>query len=160
MDARRLPDLGSRGEGWVLLQLVIFAAIAAAGTLGPAWSGVLRVAGLGLAVALIAAGLALATRGVLDLRENLTPFPRPLASGRLVDTGSYGLVRHPIYSGLIAAALGWGFATASVVAIAGAVVLAVFFDLKSGREEVWLAERYDGYAAYRARTRKLLPWLY
>ncbi len=160
MDGRKLPDLGGRGEGWVLIQLVIFAAIAAAGTLGPAWSGGLRVGGLALAAALIAAGGALATRGVLDLRENLTPFPKPLADGRLVDTGSYGLVRHPIYGGLILAALGWGFATASLAAIAGALVLAVFFDLKSRREEVWLADRYDGYAAYRSRTRKLLPWLY
>jgi len=155
-----LPELGSRGEGWFLIQLAIFAGILAAGAIGPAWSGGLRAVGLAVGVALMAAGAALALRGVLDLRENLTPFPKPLPDGRLVSTGSYGLVRHPIYGGLILGALGWGLATASVLAIVGAAVLAAFFDLKSRREEVWLLERYEEYPAYRTRTRRLLPWIY
>ena len=160
MAARSLPDLGPRGEGWFLIQLVLFAAIAAAGALGPAWNGGARVAGLAAGPALLAAGGLLSLRGVLDLRENLTPFPKPLPAARLVDTGSYGLVRHPIYGGLIVAATGWGFATASLFALAGTVVLLGFFDLKSRREEAWLADQFGGYAAYRRRTRKLLPWLY
>jgi len=39
-------------------------------------------------------------------------------------------------------------------------VLAGFFDLKSRREEIWLAEQFAEYGSYRARTRRLLPWLY
>jgi len=157
---RSLPDLGGRGEGWFLIQLALFAAIAAAGTLGPAWSGGLRVVGLAVGIALIAAGGALSMRGLLDLRENLTPFPKPLPRARLVDTGSYGLIRHPIYGGLIVAAAGWGLATASPLALVGAGGLLAFFDLKSRREEKWLAEQFEGYEAYRSHTRKLLPWLY
>ena len=42
----------------------------------------------------------------------------------------------------------------------GAGVLLVFFDLKSRREEVWLAEQFTDYEAYRSRTRKLVPWVY
>jgi protein-S-isoprenylcysteine O-methyltransferase Ste14 len=113
-----------------------------------------------LGAALIAGGGALVIRGALDLRENLTAFPRPLPEARLVDTGSYGLVRHPIYGGLVVVTAGWGLATASPVALAGAALLFVFFDLKARREERWLAERFEGYAAYRSRTRKLLPWVY
>jgi protein-S-isoprenylcysteine O-methyltransferase Ste14 len=157
---RSLPDLGARGEGWFLIQLALFGLIAAAGTIGPAWSGGVRVAGLGLGAALIAAGGLLSLRGLLDLRENLTPFPRPMPQARLVDSGSYGLVRHPIYGGLIIASAGWGIATASPLTLLGAAVLLVFFDLKSRREERWLAEQLEGYEAYRGRTRKLLPWLY
>lgn len=160
MDERRLPDLGRRGEGWFVAQLVIFLGIAVAGGLGPAWSGWPRTVTFALGCLLLCGGGLLAARGVLDLRENLTPFPRPLPGGHLVDTGAYGLVRHPIYGGLILGALGWGLGTASLLSILGAAVLAGFFDLKSRREELWLSERYDGYAAYRARTRRLLPWLY
>ncbi len=156
----RLPDLGRRGEGWFLLQLVIFVAIAMAGGIGPAWGGVARVVTLGAGCILIAGGGFLSLRGVLDLRENLTPFPRPMAGARLVESGSYRLVRHPIYGGLIVAAAGWGLFTASPLALAGAVLLGVFFDLKSRREEGWLSEAFEGYAAYRARTHRLLPWLY
>jgi protein-S-isoprenylcysteine O-methyltransferase Ste14 len=160
VDARRLPALGPRGEGWFLLQLVLFAVLAAAGAAGPAWAGWPRIAA-GLAGAiLVGAGGLLSLRGVLDLRENLTPFPRPLAGARLVESGSYRLVRHPIYGGLIVGAAGWGLATASPPALLVALLLVGFFDLKSRREELWLAEQFEGYGAYRARTRRLLPWLY
>ena len=50
--------------------------------------------------------------------------------------------------------------TASPTALAGTVVLALFFDLKSRREEAWLAAQFDGYEAYRRRTARLLPWVY
>ena len=160
MGARQLPDLGGRGEGWFVLQIVLFALIADAGAVGPVWDGGARIAGLAIGLTLIGAGGALSLRGVLDLRDNLTPFPRPLPRARLIDSGSYGLVRHPIYSGLIVAAAGWGIATASVLALVGAAVLVVFFDLKSRREEAWLADQFEGYGAYRSRTRKLLPWVY
>ena len=160
MDARRLPSLGGRGEGWFLLQLALFAAIAAAGPVGPAWGGAGRAVGQVLGLILIGAGGLLSVRGVLDLRENLTPFPRPLPGASLVDTGAYRLVRHPIYGGLILGATGWGLFMASPLAVLLAVCLAAFFDLKSRREELWLAEQFADYGAYRSRTRRMLPWVY
>jgi protein-S-isoprenylcysteine O-methyltransferase Ste14 len=156
----RLPDLGRRGEGWFLLQLVFFGAIAVSGFTGPAWSGWPLAAGIALGGVLVFCGGILALRGVLDLRENLTPFPKPLDNAQLVETGAYRLVRHPIYGGLILGALGWGLVRAAPLALLGAVALAVFFDLKSRREEIWLSERYREYPAYRNRTRRLLPWIY
>jgi protein-S-isoprenylcysteine O-methyltransferase Ste14 len=39
-------------------------------------------------------------------------------------------------------------------------VLLLFFDLKRRREEAWLEARFADYAAYRARTRRLIPWVY
>ena len=160
MASPRLPDLGRRGEGWFLLQLVFFGAIAVSGFTGPAWSGWLQAAGIVLGGVLICCGGILSLRGVLDLRENLTPFPKPLDNAQLVETGAYRLVRHPIYGGLILGALGWGLVRAAPLALLGAVALAVFFDLKSRREEIWLSERYREYPAYRNRTRRLLPWIY
>jgi protein-S-isoprenylcysteine O-methyltransferase Ste14 len=160
MAGRQLPELGSRGEGWFLLQVALFAAIAASGAVGPAWSGLPRMTGSALGAALICCGAILSLRAVLDLRENLTPFPRPLPEARLVESGAYRLARHPIYGGLILAALGWGLVRASPLTLLGAFVLAAFFDLKSRREEVWLAEQFEGYGSYRSRTRRLLPWVF
>ena len=157
---RRLPDLGPRGEGWFLVQVPILGAIAIAGLLGPAWSGSPRALSAVVGAVLIGSGGVLAVRGILDLGGNLTPFPKPLEGAALVDTGAYGLVRHPIYGGLILGGFGWGLLTASPVSLASSIILAVFFDLKSRREEAWLVEQLDGYAAYRDRTRRLLPWLY
>jgi len=156
----RLPALGPRGEGWVLLQGILLATIAAAGTIGPAWEGSARSATSAAGVGLLAAGAILLGRGILDLRENLTPLPHPRADARLVETGAYRLVRHPIYGGLVLGAAGWGLLSASPAAMLGAGVLLVFFDLKSRREEAWLAERFPDYPAYRSRTRRLIPWTY
>ena len=155
-----LPDLGPRGEGWVLIQLVLFVLILAAGSLGPAWHGRPQEITVTFGLVLTAAGGLLALRGIFDLRSALTPFPKPTAATELVERGAYGLVRHPIYGGLIVASFGWGLAKASPAALAGAAVLWLFFDLKSRREERWLAEQFAGYPAYRARTRRLIPWLY
>ena len=160
MAGTRLPDLGRRGEGWFLLQVLLFVAIAVSGAAGPAWSGWPRQATLGLGALLALCGGVLSLRGVFDLRENLTPFPKPLPGARLVESGSYGLVRHPIYGGLLLGALGWGLLTASPLALLGALVLAAFFDLKSRREEIWLSDQFEDYGAYRSRTRRLLPWIY
>jgi protein-S-isoprenylcysteine O-methyltransferase Ste14 len=156
----RLPSLGPRGEGWVLIQVVLLVLTAATGWwLGPAWSGGVRVVTAICGAAAIVGGLTLAVRGSRDLRGALTPLPYPRPDALLVETGVYRLVRHPIYGGLVLAGFGWALVTASLPALLAAAVLLGFFELKSRREEVWLEARFSGYAAYRARTRRLIPWI-
>jgi protein-S-isoprenylcysteine O-methyltransferase Ste14 len=143
----------------VIGQIVLFWLIVATGLLGPAWTGLARLATSILGIALIISGGTLAIRGVRDLRDALTPLPFPRDGAELVETGVYARVRHPIYGGLIVAAVGWGLVTASPISIALAGMLLGFFQLKSRREEIWLTERYPGYPAYRDRTRRLIPWI-
>jgi protein-S-isoprenylcysteine O-methyltransferase Ste14 len=156
----RLPSLGPRGEGWVAVQLVLLALIGVAGwRLGPDWSGTLRSISVVVGIVLMLAGGVEAALGMRHLGDALTPLPRPRDDAELVETGVYRLVRHPIYGGLIVASLGWGLVNASVVALALSGVLAAFFLLKSTREELWLTGHFPGYAAYRARTRRFIPWI-
>ena len=69
-------------------------------------------------------------------------------------------VRHPIYGGIVLAALGWGLVTASIAgARDGRRHPGASSTLKSRREEAWLVERFPDYPAYRARTRRLIPWI-
>ena len=155
----RLPALGPHGEGWVLIQGVLLVLVAAAGwSLGPDWSGPLRLGGIVVGIVLIAGGIVLAVRGVVDLGGALTPLPMPRDDAELVVTGVYAFVRHPIYGGLVLAAFGWAIVQASIVAVALAAALAAFFRVKSAREEAWLEQRFPTYDAYRARTRRLIPW--
>lgn len=156
----RLPSLGPRGEGWVLGQaILIVLVVAACWSQGPDWSGPLRLAGIVVGITLIAGGMLLMVRGGVDLGGAMTPLPRPRDHARLVVTGVYGLVRHPIYGGLILAAFGAAILRASVVAVALAMLLAVVLRLKSALEEDWLEARYPDYAAYRTRTRRFMPWI-
>ncbi len=149
--------MGKRGEGWFLLQMLLFAMILLAPQATcfncPPW---LRWVGL----AILAAGGILGSWGVLALGRNLTPFPRPIAGGELVTHGPYRFVRHPIYTGLIFGTLGWALLRSSLLGLALVVALFIFFDLKSRREERWLREAYPGYGDYQKRVKKLVPWVY
>jgi protein-S-isoprenylcysteine O-methyltransferase Ste14 len=152
-----------RGEWYVIVQVLLFALV----LLGPReWAGVGRwgspaaTATLLAGAPLIVAGGALGAVGLLNLGRNLTPLPHPKDDATLVQSGAYAIVRHPIYSGLILGALGWALVVASWLTLAYAVILFMFFDIKSRREERWLAGKFADYAAYQRRVRKLLPWVY
>ena len=155
-----LPTLGPRGEGWVAIQFVLLALVAAAGLAGPMWNGVAGTVTTLIGLVAMVAGGAFGAWGLVGLRDALTPFPHPRDGATLVELGAYGLVRHPIYGGIVIGATGHGLATASPLAVIGAAVLLGFFRLKSTREEAWLEHHYPGYAAYAARTRRMLPFLY
>lgn len=155
----RLPSLGPRGEGWVAIQAVLLVLAVLAGLPGPAWHGALRVVTFAAGAGLLAAGLAFAILGIRALRQAMTPLPYPRKDAVLIQSGVYGLVRHPVYTGLVVGAFGWGLVSASPAALAAAVILLAFFELKARREEAWLAERFPDYAAYRSRTPRLVPRL-
>jgi protein-S-isoprenylcysteine O-methyltransferase Ste14 len=80
---------------------------------------------------------------------------------RVVDTGPYAIVRHPIYTGVITAALATMVLRGTQLAIAGAALLAIGYVLKGRLEERFLraelgAEAYDAYAR---KTAMLIPFL-
>jgi protein-S-isoprenylcysteine O-methyltransferase Ste14 len=88
---------------------------------------------------------------------NIRPEPHP--EGRLVVRGPYSLVRHPMYlavllvtAGLAAAGDPWQWAIWAALA----AVLAA----KARREERQLVLLHPGYAAYRERTRAIIPFLF
>lgn len=148
----RIPALGPRGEGWVVAQFVLGAAIVALGIAGPRWPDAATTPLLVAGIAIGIAGLTLSVAGVIALGSSLTPFPKPSERSTLRVGGAYRLVRHPIYGGLLLVALGWSFAW-SALALLATALLAIVFELKSRYEEVLLAERYAEYEAYRRRVR-------
>ncbi len=158
-----MNDTSDRGGGWVAAQFALLAAIALVpprtGGL-PAWPDAIADPGRVAGLALGGAGGLLAALAAAGLGRNLTPFPRPIADGELVEHGLYGLVRHPIYTGILLASLGFALFRASTPALLLTLALALLFDRKASHEEAWLLAQYSGYAAYRQRVRKLIPWLY
>jgi len=99
----------------------------------------------------------LATRA---LGSSMTPFPRPVRTGHLVDDGPYAFVRHPVYSGGILVFAGIPLAL-SPWALVGTGLLALVWALKARVEERFLAPAYPAYPEYRARVRyRLIPFVY
>jgi protein-S-isoprenylcysteine O-methyltransferase Ste14 len=76
-----------------------------------------------------------------------------------VTSGPYRLVRHPIYSGILAAGMGTVVALSwlwiTVVALAG-----VYFLYSATVEERYLADTFpDEYPAYKRSTKMLVPFI-
>jgi protein-S-isoprenylcysteine O-methyltransferase Ste14 len=79
---------------------------------------------------------------------------------RIVDTGPFALVRHPIYTGIIVAAFLLAIDLGTAPALAGAACFALAFWLKARIEEGFLMKELgpDAYAAYRRRVPMLVPF--
>ncbi len=79
---------------------------------------------------------------------------------RVVDTGPYALVRHPIYTGMILAVFATAAAQATVSGCLGAALIALGVWIKARMEERFLSAELgaDAYAAYRRRVPMLVPF--
>ena len=80
---------------------------------------------------------------------------------RIVDTGPYGIVRHPIYTGLILALLATAVAEATITGLIGAALVIFGIYLKASSEERFLRAELgpDVYDSYRRRVPMLIPFL-
>lgn len=79
---------------------------------------------------------------------------------RIIDSGPFAVVRHPIYTAIIFAALATSLALGTAAALAGAAMFALAFWMKARIEERFLAEELgaEAYGAYRARVPMLIPF--
>lgn len=153
----------TRGEWFVVGQFVLFGLVVfgprtVSGL--PPWPPLLHKFGSPLGFILIAVGLVLVFAGVFNLGRNLTPFVCPKAQATLVTGGAYRLVRHPIYSGLIFSAGGFALVVQGWLTIGFTLLLVALLDRKSRREEILLLQQIPGYAEYRRRVKRLIPFVY
>jgi protein-S-isoprenylcysteine O-methyltransferase Ste14 len=153
---------GARGEWYVVIQLVLFGCVA----FGPrqvdglVWPSSVATSATAVGVAFMSVGAVLLALALGKLGRNLTPLPYPKDDGTLVQTGAYRFVRHPIYTGGVALAVGWACFVRGPLTLAYALMLFVLFDVKSRREERWLVAKFPQYPAYQKRVRRLIPFLY
>ena len=79
---------------------------------------------------------------------------------RVVDTGPYGLVRHPIYTGITLASIATAAMRGTAAGILGAMVMTFGWYVKARLEEGFLrAELGAAYDAYARRIPMLVPFL-
>jgi protein-S-isoprenylcysteine O-methyltransferase Ste14 len=157
----RLPKLGPRGEGWVVIQAAFLAGILAAGLLSRLnWSYGQATALQAIGGALIAVGVIVGALGIRALRRAMTGPLLAERTSRLVQDGIYAVMRHPIYAGQVLITLGWSLLRSSFATLVLSLVYAVFVDLKGRREEAAIRERFSGYADYARRVQRFVPGVY
>ena len=116
--------------------------------------------GVSAGVVVTGLGAVLIVWGFFSLGDALTPFPRPLDGAVLHRQGAFRLMRHPIYTGVILASLGWTGWWLSGIGLLPVLALAIFFDRKAAHEEAWLREKYRDYDDYARRVKKFIPGVY
>ena len=155
---------GPRGELLVAIQFALLFAFVLAPPwnpwVSPALLDATGAARLGVLVICVLIALGLGAFGSLHIRRYLTPLPYPVDHSRLVTGGVYRMVRHPLYSSQLFAALGWTCYMLSLSHLALLVIGFLFFDSKARLEEGWLTERHPEYTAYAAKVKKFVPWVY
>jgi protein-S-isoprenylcysteine O-methyltransferase Ste14 len=115
---------------------------------------------VGLALLLLGAGLRVVTR--LYLGRQFSGFVQTSESHTLVTTGIYHYLRHPAYSGSLLIVFGFPLALGSL----GALACSVLFGVPAIVYRIYIEEQAllrwfgDDYAAYRTRTRRILPGLW
>ena len=78
---------------------------------------------------------------------------------RVIQSGPFALVRHPIYTGLITGVAAMAVLQARPLAFLGAGLFALGFILKARLEERFLEPQLPDYGDYRRRVRMIVPFV-
>jgi protein-S-isoprenylcysteine O-methyltransferase Ste14 len=150
-------SFAARGGAWVAAQSILMVAAVVLAVMFPGdWTQIpVIVIGVGLFIIGGCFGIA----GVMVLGRNRTPFPQPREDSELVRHGIYARVRHPLYTSVMLASLGWALIWQSMAAYVAALTLIPFFHAKALREEHWLREQFPGYVDYMKRVPRFVPGL-
>lgn len=114
-----------------------------------------------LSIALLLAGLALGIWAFASMpSQSLHVLPDVRPGAALATSGPYGFIRHPMYAALLLLTLGLVVERPDL--LRWGLWLALFLDLaaKLHYEEALLLGRFPDYAAYQARTHRLLPYVW
>ena len=114
-----------------------------------------------ISAALTAAGLLFTWWARIHLGRLWSDWVAKKTEHRVIDSGPYSLVRHPIYSGLILAVFATAIEKGTSLALLGTAIMAFAFYSKARREERFLsAELGEGaYDAYARKTAMLVPFV-
>jgi protein-S-isoprenylcysteine O-methyltransferase Ste14 len=135
--------LGSRWfqDGWLSARFVPYS-----------WA--LEMTGL----AVTAAGCLFAIWARLTLGSNWSAQATVKAGHELVTTGPYALARHPIYTGIVAAAAGSALAIGETRCVLGLLLIVMSLMIKMSQEEQLMMQTFpDAYPQYRRRVKALIP---
>jgi protein-S-isoprenylcysteine O-methyltransferase Ste14 len=113
-----------------------------------------------IGLVMLATGLALAVWARRHLGRNWSGIVTVKQDHEFIRSGPYGLVRHPIYTGLLLAILGTAVAIGEWRGLFAFALITVGFVLKFKMEERFMSETFgEQYARYRAEVRSLIPFV-
>ncbi|HLV85701.1 MAG TPA: isoprenylcysteine carboxylmethyltransferase family protein [Candidatus Sulfotelmatobacter sp.] len=114
-----------------------------------------------LGAAVMIAGLLFAVWAREHLGRNWSHAVTIKQGHELITTGPYAVVRHPIYTGMLAGLLGTAIALSQVRGFVAFILLFVMFWIKLRKEEEFMRSQFgETYANYANQTAALVPYLF
>lgn len=111
-------------------------------------------------ITLTAAGLMFAVWARVHLGRNWSRSVTVKQDHELITSGPYGLVRHPIYTGILTGFLGTAVAIGEVRGVLALAIFTFALWIKLRLEESWMRGQFgDTYAAYSNRVAALVPFV-
>jgi protein-S-isoprenylcysteine O-methyltransferase Ste14 len=113
-----------------------------------------------LGAAITVAGLLFAVWAREHLGRNWSRSVTIKQDHELITTGPYAVVRHPIYTGILAGFLGMAIAISQVRGVIVLALILIVFWIKFRMEEQWMRSQFgETYATYARKTSALVPYL-
>jgi protein-S-isoprenylcysteine O-methyltransferase Ste14 len=112
-------------------------------------------------VILVALGVFIRLKGVLELKENFSTIVEKKENHLLIKSGLHSVIRHPAYLGTAILAFAFTAALAPwpwLFIFPAATVIGLLLRIR--REEKFLLAELPGYGEYIKNTWKLIPWLF
>ena len=156
----RVVFMNQRSRAWfyVVIQFLLIFLLVLSPRMEKPYGDASEVIGL-VGLAFIMLGSAVLLYSFLGLGISLTALPIPRADGKLVTTGMYSRVRHPIYFSLLVMGFGVILDSGYWPQVIVYMMLYALLTIKADFEESMLREKYPEYKKYAERTPRFFPRL-
>ncbi len=91
---------------------------------------------------------------------NFSVYPEPKPQARLITSGPYRYVRHPMYVSLILMMGGIALFNYHELNFIGLAMVILAVICKANTEETLLSNKFVGYSTYQQQTKRFIPGLY
>ncbi len=105
-------------------------------------------------------GILLAVYALYTMRKHLTALPLIRRDSRLITSGAYRIIRHPMYTSILMAFIPLLIHQFTYARLIAMIIMVTDLIIKLQFEERLLLKHFDNYAAYMKKTYRIIPFLY
>lgn len=110
---------------------------------------------------MLISGFAIFGNAIWETKDYLSILLTPSANNKVVTSGVYQLVRHPMYCGVIMMAFGWSILQKQIFKIVLSMVLFIVLNFAAEKEEEYMERKHpSAYEIYASSKRAIIPFLY
>ncbi len=120
----------------------------------------LHISSISIGMALFIAAVIIRVSAMNTLNKNFSIAIEAKNDGKLIETGIYKQIRHPLYLAVMLMVIGSALIFSCMVAWFFVALTFAGVIIRIRKEESFLMEQFPEYSAYMVRSKKMLPFIY